>query len=118
MGSRHDSWGMSMFFIALHLFYSVGLAGLAGPILKIHLGLVSRNEVAHEWKKNIHYIVRRSKQGEENVPVNYLSDDEFNQQFDSFLYDPSKNDFDKGCVSNCWSFRCTARWRENQYGEF
>merc|ERR1712241_711315 len=90
---------------------------MAGPILKIHIGLGSRNEVAHEGKKNCHYIVKKSKLGE-NVNVNALSDDEFNALFDSFVYDRSKNPFDKGCPSNCWSFWCTARWREDQLGDF
>merc|ERR1712008_579846 len=103
--------------VVLHLCYSMGLIGLAGPILRIHVGLVSRNEIAHEWKKNTHYIVRKCKQGE-NVNANALSDDEFNSLFDTFVYDGSRNPFDKGVSSNCWSFWCTSRWHEDQLGEF
>jgi hypothetical protein len=116
MERKGNLWGSSIFVI-LHLLYSIALTGLAGPILKIHIGLVSRNEVAHEWKKNCHYIVKKCRQGE-NVNVNALSDDEFNALFDSFVYDSSKNPFDKGCFRNCWSFWCTWRSGEDQLGEF
>jgi hypothetical protein len=109
-------WGSSVF-VVLHLAYSIGMTGLAGPILKIHIGLVSRNEVAHEWKKNSHYIVRQCKHGE-NFAVNALSDDEFNSLFDSFVYDNTKNPLDKGCPGNCWNFWCTPRWSSDQLGEF
>merc|ERR1712187_613096 len=57
--------------IVLHLGYSVALLALAGPILKIHAGLVSRNEMAAEWRRNDFYIAKAAKRGT-NVPVNDL----------------------------------------------
>jgi hypothetical protein len=102
--------------VAGHLFYSVVLMALAGPILRIHFGLVSRNELASEWKRNDFYVVA-GKHGE-LISVNNLSDDEFNDQFDSFTYDKTRNPFDKGWVANCHSFWCTPRWPPHQMGEF
>lgn len=110
-------WGSALFVI-LHLLYSIALSCLAGPILKIHVGLVSRNEMAQEWKNNRHYIVKKSKHGD-NVNVSALSDDEYNLLFESFVYDPTKNSFDKKSpVKNCWMFWCTGRWRQDQLGDF
>jgi len=103
--------------IALHLAYSVVLLSFAGPILRIHVMLVSRNELASEWKHNDYWIVKRSKKGI-NTPVNELSDDEFNENFDTFQYDRRRNPWDRGLAKNCWSFWCTPRWPADQTGEF
>lgn len=103
--------------LILHLAYSCALLGLATPILRIHVGLVSRNELANEWKRNLFYIIRSSKSGQ-IVPVNDLTDDEYNARFDSFSYDMSKNAYDKGIMWNCWSFWCTPRWHSDQLGDF
>lgn len=110
----------SKVFLILHLVYSVALLMLAGPILRIHIGLVARNELASEWKKNEFYVVQKStKHGEwQNVPVNELSDDEFNARFDSFSYDKNRNAFDRGWVKNVLSFWFTSRNSRTQLGEF
>ena len=42
----HDIF--SMVLVALHLGYSFALLRLGGPILRIHVGLISRNELAQE----------------------------------------------------------------------
>lgn len=55
--------------VVLHLGYSAALLALAGPILKIHAGLISRNELANEWRRNDFYIVVR-EQGEQVVDRN------------------------------------------------
>ena len=39
---------VSMVLVALHLGYCFALLALAGPILRIHVGLISRNELAQE----------------------------------------------------------------------
>merc|ERR1719263_597803 len=67
--------------VLLHLFYSVVLMALAGPILRIHVGLVLRNELANEWKRNDFYVVMGKHGG--LISVNELSDDEFNARFDT-----------------------------------
>jgi len=103
--------------VVAHLLYSVLLLCLVGPIFRIHAGLVMRNELASEWKRNDHYVASRSTKGE-NVPVNDLSDDEFNTLFENFKYDAEKNSFDKGLVANCLAFWWTARWHPEQLGEF
>jgi len=102
--------------VLLHLFYSVVLMALAGPILRIHVGLVLRNELANEWKRNDFYVVMGKHGG--LISVNELSDDEFNARFDTFTYDKSRNSFDKGWADNCWSFWCIPRWPQHQMGEF
>merc|ERR1712224_891917 len=91
------SWGAKIL-VVLHLAYSIILMALAGPILKIHIGLVSRNELASEWKRNDFYVIKRGKHGE-SIPVNELSDDEFNARFDTFEYERRRNIFDHGCTS-------------------
>lgn len=102
---------------AMHLMYSCVLTTVAGPILKIHIGLVSRNEVACEWRMKSHYIVKSCKKGE-NIGVNELSDDEFNGLYEYFLYDKSKNEFDEGPAWNCWTFWHTPRRCYFQRGDF
>merc|ERR1712060_220225 len=97
--------------------YAVILTALACPILRMHIGFVSRNELAQEWKRNDFYVVRR-QDNDEPVHVNDLTDDEFNDRFDSFEYDQKRNKFDKDWVSNCWVFWCSPRWGPAQYGEF
>ena len=47
--------------VALHLGYSVALLAIDGPIFKIHFGLISRNEMAQEWK-NEHYVANNTRQ--------------------------------------------------------
>jgi len=111
-----DNWFVRIA-IALHLFYSIVLLAFVGPILKIHVMLVSRNELASEWKKNEYWVVKRSKKGH-NIPVNELSDDEFNENFDTFQYDHTRNPWDKGILTNCYSFWCIPRWPQDQLGEF
>merc|ERR1719373_521460 len=80
--------------LVMHLSYSAFIVGLAGPILRIHVGLVSRNELANEWKRNDFYVAHSSVKGK-LVPVGELSDDEFNERFDDFQYDASRNPWDK-----------------------
>jgi hypothetical protein len=87
------------------------------PILKIHAGLISRNELASEWKRNDFYIAKRCKRGV-NVQVNELSDDEFNELFDEFEYDERRNNYDKGRCKNCMNFWCVSRWEKKQKGDF
>jgi len=103
-------------FLLVHLAYSVALTTLAYPILRLHIGFVSRNELANEWKRNEFYVVRSSSG--KTVAVNDLSDDEFNDRFDSFQYDGSRNTYDKGLSVNCWRFWCVPRWKRGQLGEF
>lgn len=111
-----DQW-LVVLFLAMHLTYSVILTGLAGPILKLHVGFISRNELANEWKRNDNYVVQRKENGQ-TVHVNELTDDEFNDRFDAFEYDKTRNKFDKDVSSNCWTFWCTPRWAPGQVGEF
>jgi len=109
-------WGTELL-LALHLAYSVALLALAGPILRIHAGLVSRNELAAEWKRNEFYVARSARSGE-SVPANDLDDDEFNALFDSFVYDQKRNAYDRGLPKNCFTFWCLPRWAPEQLGDF
>lgn len=109
------NWAVRILVLA-HLMYSVVILALAAPILKVHFGLVTRNELASEWKRNDYYVV--AGRNGELIAVNNLSDDEFNDRFDSFTYDKTRNPWDKGCMFNCRSFWFTPRWQPNQMGEF
>lgn len=102
-----------------HLAYSLILLKLVFPVLKIHVGLISRNEMGKEWKNHWHYVANATSMGD-NVYVHHLDDDEFNDLLDSgsFIYDPARNPFDKGCLVNCCTFWCQARWTADAKGEF
>jgi len=111
-----DQWRTSVFLV-LHLAYSLILTSLVGPIFRLHVGFISRNELANEWKRHDYYVIT-SRQTGKPVPVNELSDDEFNERFDAFEYDKTKNPFDSGTARNCWVFWCTPRCSQGQLGEF
>jgi len=111
-----DHW-IRTIFLVLHLAYSLILTSLVGPIFRLHVGFISRNELANEWKRHDYYIIT-SRQTGKPISVNELSDDEFNERFDDFEYDKTKNPFDRGTCSNCWAFCCTPRWSRGQLGEF
>eukprot|EP00933_Yihiella_yeosuensis_P032569 TRINITY_DN26190_c0_g1_i1.p1 TRINITY_DN26190_c0_g1~~TRINITY_DN26190_c0_g1_i1.p1 ORF type:complete len:387 (-),score=39.70 TRINITY_DN26190_c0_g1_i1:246-1406(-) len=102
-----------------HLGYSCILLFISGPIMKIHWGLVSRNETAQEWKKSDFYVAVSKKNGME-VSVHELDDEEFNELFDldAFRYDQSRNIWDQGCLRNWGLFWCHPRWPAGELGEF
>lgn len=114
--SRKGGDFLTAFLLVMHLVYDIMVLTLAYPILRLHIGFISRNELANEWKRNDFYVVVNRE--DKLVAVNELSDDEFNERFDAFQYDSSRNEFDQGAVANCWSFWCTARWTPGQMGEF
>ena len=95
-----------------HLGYSLGLVKFLWSIFHIHLGLISQNETAKQWKNREHYRPR-------NVYVHDLDDDEFNILFDkdAFVYDPSRNPWGKGCLANGYSFWCQPRWPSDVTGD-
>merc|ERR1712217_806750 len=101
--------------VILHLAYSVILTAVAAPILRLHVGFITRNELANEWKKNDFYVAII---GGMMIPVNDLNEQDFNDHFEYFLYDKTKNPYDKGAVANCWGFWCTPRWTPGQLGSF
>jgi len=103
--------------ILFHLAYSGALLMIAGPICRTHVGLVSRNEVAQEWKNNNHYIAPSCSKGK-MIPVVELEVDEFNSLFDDFEYDRNRNKFDVGASGNCFRFWCYPRWPADEKGEF
>eukprot|EP00933_Yihiella_yeosuensis_P002864 TRINITY_DN10502_c0_g3_i1.p1 TRINITY_DN10502_c0_g3~~TRINITY_DN10502_c0_g3_i1.p1 ORF type:complete len:359 (-),score=37.28 TRINITY_DN10502_c0_g3_i1:201-1277(-) len=107
------------FILLMHLTYSMILSALGYPILRLHIGFVSRNELANEWKHNHSYIIRDARTGKK-IPVNELDEEEFNDNFDNerFEYDPELNPFDKGWQQNCLNFWIVSRWSRDQLGDF
>lgn len=107
------------FLLLLHLTYSLILSVLAGPIFRLHVEFVSRNELANEWKQNLFHVLRNPTTGKV-TPVNELGEEEFNEglDHDRFEYDPLRNPMDKGWVDNCRNFWCVPRWAAFQLGEF
>jgi len=105
--------------LILHLTYSIVLSALAGPILRLHAGFVSRNEVANEWKQNTFYVLPDERTGK-LVPVSELDEETFNEGLDNdrFVYDPSRNSMDNGWMANCTSFWCVPRWARGELGQF
>jgi len=108
---------VSFVVLLVHLFYQLGFAYYVIPIFRLHVGFVSRNELANEWKNDKHYVVR-SDITEEPIWVGDLDVEDFNERFDTFEYDKTRNEFDKGCPRNCFVFWCNPRWRKGQLGEF
>jgi len=113
-GAATTAQGTALHALAVvgHLVWSVAVLGKAGMVLQVHTGLISRNELAAEWSEKLYYVT------DDGLPVEELSDDEFNRRFDAFVYDASRNDFDRGCMRNCFSFWCVPRWARGQLGEF
>jgi len=104
--------------LLLHCAYSLAFAYYVVPIFRKHVGFVSRNELAQDWKSDSFYIIHDAVTGEP-IAVNTLEDeDEYNAHFDSFQYDRTRNPWDKGCPKNCGLFWCTPRWADGQLGEF
>jgi len=103
--------------LVLHLLYSFVFAYYVIPIFRLHVVFVSRNELANEWKNDAFYVVPSKVTGEP-VWVGALDPVEFNERFDTFKYESSRNEFDHGCRSNCLAFWCTARCSAGQLGEF
>jgi len=104
--------------LTLHCTYLLVFAHYVVPIFRQHVGFVSRNELAQEWKSDAFYIIHHAETGEP-LAVNTLEDeDEYNAHFDTFQYDCMRNPWDKGCLNNCGVFWCTPRWAGGQLGEF
>eukprot|EP00931_Biecheleriopsis_adriatica_P116565 TRINITY_DN92199_c0_g1_i1.p1 TRINITY_DN92199_c0_g1~~TRINITY_DN92199_c0_g1_i1.p1 ORF type:complete len:352 (-),score=52.97 TRINITY_DN92199_c0_g1_i1:118-1173(-) len=116
-------WSLSQFrlelLVWLHLGYSVYFAKYATEIFRLHVGFVSRNELAREWKDDEFYVVVDEETGE-SIPVADLDEEDYNEHFDNnaFQYSSSMNPWDKGLVSNCLGFWCNTRWSPEQMGEF
>jgi len=113
---EEEAW-VTELLLLLHLVYSLAFARYVVPIFRLHVGFVSRNELAREWKEDLHYVVHDAVTGEP-VAVADLDVDEYNEHFDSFEYERSLNPYDQGWRQNCWTFWCTPRWAGGQLGEF
>jgi len=109
--------GHSRLLVVLHLAYSAGVGRYAFQIFRLHVGFVSRNELAKEWKNDDNYVLRYDDGSA--IPVNDLSQEEYDDvNEDDFEYDSSRNRWDHGWSSNCLAFWWTPRWTPEQLGEF
>jgi len=103
--------------LLLHCAYSLVFAYFVVPIFRKHVGFVSRNELAQDWKSDSFYIIHDAVTGEPRA-VKTLEEEEYNLYFDTFQYDGTLNPWDKGCPKNCGIFWCRPRWTDGQLGEF
>ncbi|CAE7572379.1 zdhhc7 [Symbiodinium sp. CCMP2592] len=103
--------------ILLHLAFCIALLAIEVPMLQIHIGLISRNELAYEWVSKINYVAFNTTQGD-GIPVGVLDVEEYNELFDEFVYDRERNPWDHGRSVNCWNFWCWPRWPADETGEF
>jgi len=89
--------------VLMHTVTAFGLTHKAQSLVKIHVGLIGRSELADEWKNHKHCVV--NKDGD-IVRAEDLDAEEYNEFFDNdlFYYDPVYNTFDKGWKANCLSF--------------
>lgn len=98
--------------VVAHLCLYVVFGTYVLPIVKIHVGCVSRNELCLEYCDCKHQVFN-------GVPVEELDEDEYNERFEAFAYDSSLNKWDKGnACHNCFIFWTTPRGRSDQLGEF
>mmetsp|Transcript_25451 Transcript_25451/g.59258 ORF Transcript_25451/g.59258 Transcript_25451/m.59258 type:complete len:310 (-) Transcript_25451:109-1038(-) len=109
----------------LWFFFIVSLGHLIGslvfgyyvlPIFRLHIGFISRNELAYEWKEDLFYVIKDERTGKP-VWVGDLDPETFSEKYDDFLYDKTRNRWDHGCNENCWNFWCVPR-HEGEMGEF
>lgn len=112
-----DEWPSNIFLVLVHLAYSVTFTFFVHPIFFLHVGFVSRNELAKEWSRNDFYIAEDPDTGR-MTSVLELDDEVFNDLFDDFRYDATKNEFDRGWYENCLTFWFRARWNPGELGEF
>ena len=105
--------------VALHLGYSVALLAIDWPIFKIHFWTDLKERDGPGMEEERALCCHNTSIGD-NVPVEDLEDDEYNELFDrdSFVYDRTKNPFDNGCFTNCLYFWCQPRWNSDEKGEF
>eukprot|EP00928_Gymnodinium_smaydae_P028913 TRINITY_DN21921_c0_g1_i2.p1 TRINITY_DN21921_c0_g1~~TRINITY_DN21921_c0_g1_i2.p1 ORF type:complete len:372 (-),score=78.06 TRINITY_DN21921_c0_g1_i2:107-1177(-) len=102
--------------IVLHLVYSCYFAWYTIPLLRQHVGFMCRNELTKEWQRDDFQVIHR--EDGETVPVVELDVEDYNDYFDSFVYDSKLNPWDKGWVQNCLTFWLTPRWSPSCTGEF
>merc|ERR1712194_96124 len=88
--------------LVAHVGYCFGFAYYVVPIVRLHLGFISRNELANEWKHALYYTI--DDQHGNTKSVGELDVEEYNQRYDSFCYDESRNPFDEGCFQNWMTF--------------
>jgi len=116
IGILASSWYTSRLFglgvVVPHLIYTMTFGYFVLPIFRLHMGFVSRNELANEWKNDLFYVVHSPEHfGDQPFPVKEIEDAEiFNDLFDKFQYDRTRNPWDKGCPTNCFYFWCNPRW--------
>ncbi|CAE7548755.1 PFA3 [Symbiodinium sp. CCMP2592] len=103
--------------VVLHLAFSVVLLAIEVPIFQIHVGLVSRIVAGQLFSDKAK--ANQTSMGD-GVPVEELDDEEYNQLFDekAFVYDKTRNRWDKGWSNNCCNFWCWPRWPAGELGEF
>mmetsp|Transcript_66736 Transcript_66736/g.157146 ORF Transcript_66736/g.157146 Transcript_66736/m.157146 type:complete len:360 (+) Transcript_66736:36-1115(+) len=106
-------------FVILHLAYSAIFAKYIMPIFTIHVGFVSRSELAKDYKNDEFWVLIDQETGE-STPAKDLDADVYNDAFDNDLltYDGTRNPWDKGWFDNCMTFWCIPRWTPEQMGEF
>ena len=106
-------------FVLLHLGYSAIFGKYIMPIFMIHVGFVSRSELAKDYKNDEFWVLFDKETGE-STPAQDLDADVYNEAFDNdaLTYDSKRNPWDKGWASNCMTFWCIPRWTPDQLGEF
>ena len=91
MAFRQEAGLQSSVLVGLHFAYSVALLATDIPIVRIHVGLICRNELGKEWRRRSHYIANGTSKGD-NVLPDDMSVDEFNDFLDrdAFEYVPER----------------------------
>lgn len=105
--------------VVLHLLYSAIFAKMVMPIFTIHVGFVSRSELAKDYKNDEFWVLVNQETGM-STSVKDLDVEDYNEAFDAdlFTYDSSRNPWDQGWHRNCFNFWCKTRWSPEQLGDF
>merc|ERR1712113_863661 len=80
----HVSQLLGAIALVAHMIYSFYFSWYCVPLLRQHIGFVLRNELTQEWKRDDFNIIYN--QVGDPVAVNELSEEEYNEQFDNFVY--------------------------------
>lgn len=102
--------------LVVHLVVQAILAYYAIPILRLHVGFVSRNELAQEWKEDTNYVV--FDENGEPRDIDDLDEEEYDELYDDFVYVKERNVWDQGCMRNWMLFWCAPRCDPAELGEF
>eukprot|EP00928_Gymnodinium_smaydae_P014876 TRINITY_DN1545_c0_g3_i1.p2 TRINITY_DN1545_c0_g3~~TRINITY_DN1545_c0_g3_i1.p2 ORF type:complete len:356 (+),score=71.56 TRINITY_DN1545_c0_g3_i1:79-1146(+) len=109
---RESDLGLDLI-VVLHLIYSAYFSWYVIPLVRMHTGFISRNELTSDWLSDKYRVVIDAE-GRKWNPDEYEGD----YEEEDLIYDSTRNPFDHGTSQNLWSFFVTSRACSSQLGDF